>query len=62
MKFLYLLSIAFLISACAIQQPEPAPEPVKVDINRYPLDTQAANISFLRLKGAADHYNNRYKK
>ena len=58
MKFLYLLSIAFLLSACVIQQPEP----VKVDTNKYPLDTGAADISFLRMKGAADHYNNRYKK
>jgi CubicO group peptidase (beta-lactamase class C family) len=58
MKFLYLLSIAFFLSACVIQQPEP----VKIDTNKYPLDTGAGNISFLRMKGAADHYNNRYKK
>ena len=58
MRFSYLLSMAFVVSACVIQQPEP----VKVDTNKYPLDTGAADISFLRVNGAADHYNNRYKK
>ena len=58
MKFLFLISILLFLSACAIQQPQL----VKVDADKYPLDTDAANISFLRMEGAADHYNNRYKK
>lgn len=58
MKILYPISIVFFLSACAIQQPEL----VKVDTEKYPLDTDVANISFLRMEGAADHYNNRYKK
>lgn len=58
MNFFYLVSIIIFLSACVTQQPKL----VKVDKKHYPLDPDAANISFLRLKGAADHYNNRYKK
>jgi len=50
MKFLCLISIAFSLSACAIQQPEP----VKVDTNEYPVDGGTANIDFPKMEGATE--------
>jgi hypothetical protein len=57
MKYLYSAIMALLLSACAIQQPEP----IRVDTEKYPLDTGAIGIStFITNKARGDY--KRYAK
>jgi len=58
MKYLCLIAIVLISSACAAQQPEL----IKLDSKKYPLDSKAANISFLLTKDAVDFFNSRYSK
>ncbi len=58
MKHLFLVTIVLFLAACALQQREP----IKVDTRKFPLDTEAADISAFRWYGAWDHYSNQYSK
>lgn len=52
MKYLALCLTALLLSACAIQQPDL----IRIDTEKYPLDTEAIGISTLILNGARKTY------
>ena len=52
MKYLYPAITALLLSACAAQPPAP----VRIDTEKYPLDTEAAGIDTFIRKDAREIY------